>query len=116
MNTVPKKIARVALAIGAAVSLTMGCSCNPNDATNGDVTGVVSVPADKLRSFTNIDGHPNVAEFCIDNRAFLTTSRTAGNNFMRFPEDDIAYCGAKEASPYFPTIKTGADPAPTPAS
>lgn len=102
-----KRISDRALAIAYVAGLTgivlfLGGCGDDSNASSGDLTGVAAQRPDKIRAFNNIDGHPNIVELCIAQRAFVTTSRSAGENLMRFPEDDIAFCGATSASPYQP--------------
>lgn len=87
----------------AAVLALAGCG----SATNADLTGVPALKPDRVEAYTNIDGHPNLVRLCIGKVAFVTTSREAGNNFLRVPEWDVPFCGA---------IPTPVVPAPTPTA
>lgn len=104
-----------------ALTLLAGCGFNEQNATSGDLTGVTAERPQKIRAFNNIDKHPNIVEICIDGRAFLTTSRLAGVNLLRFPDDDMQFCGATSPSQYIPQVpapndRVPAQPQPTPTS
>jgi hypothetical protein len=104
--------------IAAIVFGVAGCgSFNEQNATSGDLKGVTADRPQKIRAFNNIDRHPNIVELCIDGRAFLTTSRLAGVNLMRFPDDDQQFCGATTPSRYYPQAPlTGDRPQPEPTA
>jgi len=104
----------VAALAGVLAGMFVLTGCGPSNASNGDLTGIPAAKPDKIRAFNNIDGHPNIVELCIASRAFITTSRTAGENLMRFPEDDMGFCGATSASPYQPAGFSPAHDGPIP--
>ena len=101
------------------LGITLAACGNDSNASTGDLTGIPATRPEKIRAFNNIDGHPNLVELCIGNRAWITTSRQAGENLTRFPDDDIAYCGATSMSPYQVVgnpAKDGPIPVPKPSS
>ncbi|MGI5241490.1 hypothetical protein [Dactylosporangium sp. CA-139066] len=98
----------------ALAALLALAACSSDDANSHDIKGVAWKNPDKIEVYANVDGHPNITRVCIDGVAFATTSRDAGNNFMRVPEWDVSFCGGKP-SPYVPrTAAPETDPSPTP--
>ncbi|GAA4258390.1 hypothetical protein [Dactylosporangium darangshiense] len=109
------KLKVVAAVVAVAVAVALG-GCSSDDANAHDLKGVPWKTPDKIEVYANVDGHPNITRVCIDGVAFATTSRDAGQNFMRVPEWDVSFCGG-EPSPYVPRVGSpNTDPSPTPKS
>ena len=109
-----KHIVLLAVAIVAAGFMLTGCDLGSDNANQHDVDNVKWQTPPALEVWANVDDHPNVAVLCIHGVAFVTTSRTAGNNFMRVPEFDVSVCHGTP-SPYAPRIQgPTTDVQPTP--
>lgn len=76
------------LAAVAVVLALAGCAGQQHD-----LEGVNFGDVEKAEGYNNVDEHPNVVRFCIDGRAFLSTTRS-GDGLQRMPEWDASYCGA----------------------
>lgn len=85
-----KKIHLIPVALIAALLTLTGCG----DANVKDLKNVDGRKPDKIEAYINIDNHPNIVRLCIGGVAFATTSRAAGENFLRVPEWDVPFCGA----------------------
>jgi hypothetical protein len=84
----------MATALATGMALTFGAlalaGCG-NDQSS-DLKNVKFRDPQKAEGYNNVDGHPNVVRFCVDGRAFVSTTRP-GDGLMRMPEWDSSFCG-----------------------
>jgi len=82
----------VGVVVAALVTTFVATGCG--DANKADLKNVDGKKPDHIEVYINVDDHPNIARFCIGGVAFASTSRAAGENFLRVPEWDVPFCGA----------------------
>ena len=92
----PWKKATLAAAVLGGLVLTTAGSCDEQDASNGDLTGITAVKPDKIEGYNNVDGHPNIVVLCIHKVAWVTVQRV-GESLRRVPEYDVPVCGGVES-------------------
>lgn len=78
------------LAIVAIATVTLA-GCGANDRDLEDVP--LSTPS-KVEIYGNLNHHPNIVRLCIDERAFVTTTRKGKGSWARAPYWD-SWCGTE---------------------
>lgn len=78
------------LVIFALIAVVAMVSAGCDDQTH-DLKGVKFSDVQHAEGFNNVDQHPNIVRFCIDGRAFVSTTRE-GTGLIRIPEWDVTFC------------------------